>query len=113
MSLILTLLFNNVFALFVGMSIYAFGFDICNATLYRIILFSCSHGLGAIPAILGMVSVGVFSIGGSLLAIAGTGDNLSSYIIAVAIPAGFAPFLIINLLSDKKNNSVVAESANL
>ncbi|WP_368750210.1 MFS transporter [Klebsiella aerogenes] len=113
LSLILTLLFNNIFVLAVGMSIYAFGFGICNATLYRITLFSCLHGLGAISAMLGMVSVSVFSIGGSLLAIAGAGDSLSSYISAVAIPAGFAPFLIINLLRDKKNNSVVAESANL
>ncbi len=69
LSLILTLLFNNVFVLVVGMSIYAFGFGICNATLYRITLFSCSHGLGAISAMLGMVSVSVFSIGGSLLAL--------------------------------------------
>lgn len=107
LSLTLTLLFNNLFVLVAGMSIYAFGFGISNATLYRITLLSCSHGLGAISAILGMVSVSIFSIGGSLLAIAGAGDNLISYIIAVAIPAGIASFLIINLLSDN-NNSVVA-----
>ncbi len=41
------------------------------------------------------------------------GDSRGSYIIAVTILADFAPILIINLLRDKKNNSVVAESANL
>ncbi|EAS9109727.1 hypothetical protein EIV52_22105 [Salmonella enterica] len=33
--------------------------------------------------------------------------------ITIAVLAVLAPFLIINLLSDKKNNSVIAESDNL
>ena len=112
-SLIITLMFDNIFLLVFGMAIYAFGFGICNATLYRITLFSCSQGLGSISAMLGMISVGIFSLGGYLLEIVGAGDNLTNYIIAVAIPSGFAPFLIINLLRNKKNNSLIAESVDL
>ncbi|MCX8959010.1 MFS transporter [Erwinia psidii] len=110
LSLILTPLFNNMVVLIVGLSVYAYGFGICNATLYRVTLFSSSHGLGAISAMLGMVSVGVFSIGGALLALAGAGNSLGSYIIAVAIPAGFAFLLIMNLLRHKERNNAAPGS---
>lgn len=111
-ALILTPQVNNVLVLIVWLSVYAYGFGICNTTLYRITLFSCPYGLGAISAMLGMVSVSIFSIGGSLLVIAGAGNSLSSYIIAVAIPASFASLLIISILRDKANNKVIPDADN-
>ncbi|MBW5405808.1 MFS transporter [Morganella morganii] len=104
LALAMTLLFNNVVSLIIGISIYAYGFGICNAILYRITLYSSSHALGATSAMLGMVSISIFSIGGALLALAGAGNDLICYIIAVTIPAILSLYLIINILRSSENN---------
>ncbi|MGV3344431.1 MFS transporter [Enterobacteriaceae bacterium LUAb1] len=46
-----------------GLSIYAFGCGLVNAGLYRLTLFSSSAGKGSVAAMLGMVSIVVFTLG--------------------------------------------------
>ncbi|MFQ9623492.1 MAG: hypothetical protein ACLR17_20425 [Enterobacteriaceae bacterium] len=64
LALVMTLIWQNIIALIIGMAIYAFGLGICNATLYRLTLFSSEHGKGSVSAMIGMISVAIFSLGG-------------------------------------------------
>ncbi|MBZ0059661.1 MULTISPECIES: MFS transporter [unclassified Leclercia] len=98
-ALISTLLFDSIYVLAAGLGIYAFGLGICNATLYRLTLFSSSHGMGSVSAMLGMISVGIFSLGGTLLALLGAGESLVDFIVLTALPALVALLLIKTLLT--------------
>jgi DHA1 family multidrug/chloramphenicol efflux transport protein-like MFS transporter len=42
LALVMTLIWQNIIALIIGMAIYAFGLGICNATLYRSRYFPAS-----------------------------------------------------------------------
>lgn len=64
LALVMTLIWQNIITLIIGMAIYAFGLGICNATLYRLTLFSSEHGKGSVSAMIGMISVAIFSLGG-------------------------------------------------
>ncbi|MDF2643985.1 MAG: hypothetical protein K0R45_3259 [Pseudomonas sp.] len=90
LALIATLLIDHIVALVSGLALYAFGLGICNATLYRLTLFSSQSGKGAVAAMLGMIPVGLFALGISLLAALGAGDGLADYITAAAAPAFLA-----------------------
>lgn len=90
LALVATLITGHIAALAGGMALYAFGVGICNATLYRLTLFSSESGKGAVSALLGMIPVAIFASGIYLLTALGAGDSLAAYIIAVAIPSCFA-----------------------
>ncbi|GLR09812.1 multidrug transporter MdfA [Mixta theicola] len=100
-ALVMTLFFENIIALVVGMAIYSFGLGICNATLYRLTLFSSEDGKGAVSAMMGMVSVSIFGLGGALLAALGAGNSLSAYIISVFLPGIIAVLLIVYIFRDR------------
>lgn len=102
LALVLTLMCENIIALIIGMAIYAFGLGICNATLYRLTLFSSEHGKGSVSAMIGMISVAIFSLGGALMAGLGAGNSLSAYIIAAITPMLAALFIMINLFTRQK-----------
>lgn len=53
LALIMTLITGHIIALAAGLALYAFGVGICNATLYRLTLFSSERGKGAVSALLG------------------------------------------------------------
>ncbi|RWR03643.1 multidrug transporter [[Pantoea] beijingensis] len=101
LSLITTLFFNHISALVIGMAIYAFGLGICNTTLYRLTLFSCNDGKGAVSAMMGMISVAIFGLGGALLAALGAGNSLHAYIISVFFPGLISVCLIIYIFSER------------
>ena len=104
LALVMTLIWQNIIALIIGMAIYAFGLGICNATLYRLTLFSSEHGKGSVSAMIGMISVAIFSLGGALMAGLGAGDSLSAYIIAATIPMLAALFIIVNIFTRQKRS---------
>ncbi|MDM6938115.1 MFS transporter, partial [Klebsiella michiganensis] len=97
LALVMTLIWQNIITLIIGMAIYAFGLGICNATLYRLTLFSSEHGKGSVSAMIGMISVAIFSLGGALMAGLGAGNNLIAYITAATIPMLAALFIIVNI----------------
>ncbi len=106
-ALISTLLFDTIYVLAAGLGIYAFGLGICNATLYRITLFSSPHAMGSVSAMLGMISVGIFSLGGTLLALLGAGESLRDFIVLTALPA-LAALLLIKPLLTRTDEPVAA-----
>lgn len=112
LALILTLICENIIALIIGMAIYAFGLGICNATLYRLTLFSSEHGKGSVSAMIGMISVAIFSLGGALMAVLGAGNSLSAYIIAAIIPMLSALFIMINLFTRQKRKKTQITASN-
>ncbi|WP_420799174.1 MFS transporter [Klebsiella pasteurii] len=112
LALILTLICENIIALIIGMAIYAFGLGICNATLYRLTLFSSEHGKGSVSAMIGMISVAIFSLGGALMAGLGAGNSLSAYIIAAIIPMLSALFIMINLFTRQKRKKTQITASN-
>lgn len=98
-ALVSTLLFDHIVVLAAGLGIYAFGLGICNATLYRLTLFSAPQGMGSVSAMLGMISVSIFSLGGAALTLLGAGESLRAFIVCTALPALAALMLIKPLLS--------------
>ncbi|MGM1328537.1 MFS transporter, partial [Klebsiella michiganensis] len=104
LALVMTLIWKNIITLIIGMAIYAFGLGICNATLYRLTLFSSEHGKGSVSAMIGMISVAIFSLGGALMAGLGAGNNLIAYITAATIPMLAALFIIVNIFTRQKRS---------
>ncbi|HDX8825055.1 MFS transporter [Klebsiella michiganensis] len=104
LALVMTLIWQNIITLIIGMAIYAFGLGICNATLYRLTLFSSEHGKGSVSAMIGMISVAIFSLGGALMAGLGAGNNLIAYITAATIPMLAALFIIVNIFTRQKRS---------
>lgn len=68
-----------------GLAMYALGLGMSNAALYRLALFSSPDGKGLVSAMIGMLSITVMGIGGSLIAIVGGGDNLQSFCLWAAL----------------------------
>lgn len=108
LALIITLIFQNIIALIFGMAIYAFGLGICNATLYRLTLFSSELGKGCVSAMIGMISVAIFSVGGALMAALGAGDSLCAYIIAAIFPILAALLIMLKMFSHQLKNKMKA-----
>ena len=69
-----------------GLSLYALGLGMGNAALYRLALFTSDDSKGLVSAMVGMISIAVMSVAGSLLASLGAGDSLESF----ALMAGIA-----------------------
>ncbi|WP_293931718.1 MFS transporter [Iodobacter sp.] len=85
-----TLLTGHLLAVVLGLTIYAFGMGICNATLYRQTLFASESSKGTVAAMLGMISVATIGLGSSALALLGAGTSLAAFAIAASIGAGLA-----------------------
>ncbi|MFC4157935.1 MFS transporter [Chitinimonas lacunae] len=77
-----TWLWPSVPALVAGLTLYTVGLGICNATLYRLTLFSSDASKGVVSAMLGMISVAILGLGGSVLAACGAGNGLTDFAIA-------------------------------
>ncbi|NUT87212.1 MFS transporter [Pseudomonas corrugata] len=69
-----------------GLSLYALGLGMGNAALYRLALFASDDSKGLVSAMVGMISIAVMSVAGSLLALLGAGNSLESF----ALMAGIA-----------------------
>jgi DHA1 family multidrug/chloramphenicol efflux transport protein-like MFS transporter len=99
LALLATLASGQPWALVLGLTVYALGLGVCNATLYRLTLFSSESGKGAVSAMLGMISVGIFGLGGSALASFGAGTSLAHFAGAAAITAALSAGPLYRLLA--------------
>lgn len=79
-----------------ALSVYAIGLGMGNAALYRLALFASEDSKGLVSAMVGMISIAVMSVAGSLLALLGAGASLESFALMVGI-AGFCCLLPLHL----------------
>lgn len=98
-ALFSTLHTESITALVSGLSIYAAGFGICSAIVYQQTLALSKGANGKASALLGVLNVAIYAIGGVSLAVLGAGDNLKHFILLVSIPAGIAVTLLFSLLA--------------
>ncbi|MCH4901679.1 MULTISPECIES: MdfA family multidrug efflux MFS transporter [unclassified Pseudomonas] len=71
--------------LMTGLALYAVGLGMSNAALYRLALFSSDDSKGLVSAAIGMISIAVMGIGGSLIAAIGGGTRLESFALWAAL----------------------------
>ncbi|WP_433899791.1 MFS transporter [Pseudomonas sp. PSE1(2024)] len=71
--------------LMTGLGLYAVGLGMSNAALYRLALFSSNDSKGLVSAAIGMISIAVMGVGGSLIAAIGGGTRLESFAIWAAL----------------------------
>lgn len=71
--------------LMTGLALYAVGLGMSNAALYRLALFSSDDSKGLVSAAIGMISIAVMGVGGSLIAAIGGGTRLESFAIWAAL----------------------------
>ncbi|WP_085696412.1 MdfA family multidrug efflux MFS transporter [Pseudomonas sp. B26(2017)] len=71
--------------LMTGLALYAVGLGMSNAALYRLALFSSDDSKGLVSAAIGMISIAVMGVGGSLIAATGGGNRLESFAILAAL----------------------------
>jgi MFS transporter, DHA1 family, multidrug/chloramphenicol efflux transport protein len=98
-SLSATLYTGTTIALVSGLSIYAAGFGVCSAIIYQQALALSKGATGKASALLGVLNVVIYAIGGALLAVMGAGDDLKHFIMLVSIPAAIAVTLLFSHLA--------------
>ncbi|MGP6429445.1 MFS transporter [Pseudomonas paraglycinae] len=86
LTLIVTALTSlSLAGLMTGLALYAVGLGMSNAALYRLALFSSDDSKGLVSAAIGMISIAVMGIGGSLIAAIGGGTRLESFALWAAL----------------------------
>ncbi|WP_129972782.1 MULTISPECIES: MFS transporter [unclassified Pseudomonas] len=86
LTLIVTALSSlSLAGLMTGLALYAVGLGMSNAALYRLALFSSDDSKGLVSAAIGMISIAVMGVGGSLIAAIGGGTRLESFAILAAL----------------------------
>jgi len=68
----------------VGLAMCALGLGMSNAALYRLALFSSDDSKGLVSAMVGMLSIAVMGVGGTLVAAFGGAENLRSFALCAA-----------------------------
>ncbi|MFW9081483.1 MFS transporter [Pseudomonas sp. P2757] len=68
-----------------GLAVYAVGLGMSNAALYRLALFSSDDSKGLVSAAVGMISIAVMGLGGSLIAVIGGATGLESFALCAAL----------------------------
>lgn len=89
------------------LSVYAIGLGMSNAALYRLALFSSDDSKGLVSAMVGMISIAVMGVGGSIIAALGAGDSLEAF----ALMAGLAGLLCLLPLRLFLRRSHIAHAA--
>ena len=77
------------------LALYAVGLGMCNAALYRVALFCSDDSKGLVSAMIGMISIAVMGIGGSVIAAIGGGSSLGFF----ALWASFGGLMCLPFLS--------------
>lgn len=72
-------------ALIAGLALYAVGLGMSNAVLYRLALFRSDDSKGLVSAAIGMISIAVMGVGGSLIAAVGGGLRLDYFALWAAL----------------------------
>ncbi|MBX9407158.1 MFS transporter [Pseudomonas baetica] len=86
-----------------GLSLYAVGLGISNAALYRLALFSTDDSKGLVSAMIGMLSIAVMGVGGSIIAAMGGGTRLELFAICAALSGLMCLPLLHGFLRAAKN----------
>lgn len=97
----LALATENLLLIISGMTIYAFGMGIGNASLYRLTLFASDSGKGVVAAMLGMVSIAIIGLGSILLSALGAGESLATFAAAASVAVGLALWPLRRLLKQR------------
>ncbi|WP_431081793.1 MFS transporter [Pseudomonas thivervalensis] len=85
-TLVIASQFSLSLSVLIGaLSVYAIGLGMGNAALYRLALFASEDSKGLVSAMVGMISIAVMSVAGSLLALLGAGESLESFALMVGI----------------------------
>lgn len=98
LTMLLTQIHPTVTIVVIGLAVYGFGFGLGNAILYRLTLFSSTQSMGAASAVMGMISVGIVSLGGQFVSTLDISQRLNGYAAAASVPALVAVLLIILML---------------
>lgn len=85
-----------------SLALYGVGLGICNATLYRLALFSTDDSKGLVSAMIGMISIAVMGIGGSIIAAIGGGTRLELFALWSALGGLMCLPLLHGFLHDAK-----------
>lgn len=67
------------------LSLYGIGLGMSNAVLYRLALFSSEDSKGLVSAMIGMISISIMGVAGSLIAALGAGDSLEAFALMASI----------------------------
>jgi DHA1 family multidrug/chloramphenicol efflux transport protein-like MFS transporter len=71
--------------LITGLGVYALGLGMSNAALYRLALFASDDSKGLVSAMIGMLSIAVMGVGGSVIAVIGGAGSLESFALWAAL----------------------------
>ncbi|MCU0070333.1 MFS transporter [Pseudomonas koreensis] len=96
----------SLIAVIVGLALYAVGLGMSNAALYRLALFSSDDSKGLVSAAIGMISIAVMGVGGSLIAAIGGGTRLESFAIWAALGGLLSLPVLYRFLSNVPTDSV-------
>ncbi|MBP5968105.1 MFS transporter [Pseudomonas iridis] len=85
-----------------SLALYAVGLGISNAALYRLALFCSDDSKGLVSAMVGMISIAVMGIGGSIIAAIGGGTRLEFFALWAALGGLMCLPLLLWFLQDAK-----------
>ncbi|PTT32121.1 MdfA family multidrug efflux MFS transporter [Pseudomonas sp. HMWF021] len=91
----------SLLPLVVGLAFCALGLGMSNAALYRLALFSSDDSKGLVSAMVGMLSIAVMGVGGTLAATFGGADDLRSFALCAAFGGLLSLPLVYRLLRQR------------
>ena len=98
------LLWKGLVPVVASLALYAVGLGISNAALYRLALFCTDDSKGLVSAMVGMISIAVMGIGGSLVAVLGGGTHLEFFALLSAFGGLMCLPFLHGFLQDRHND---------
>lgn len=93
-------------AVVASLALSAVGLGMSNAALYRLALFASDDSKGLVSALIGMISIAVMSLGGSLIAFIGGGTRLELFSLFAAVSGLMCLPLLTGLLQGNHPDGV-------
>ncbi|BBP71007.1 multidrug transporter MdfA [Pseudomonas sp. Seg1] len=88
-----------------SLALYAVGLGMSNAALYRVALFCTDDSKGLVSAMIGMISIAVMGVGGTLIATLSGGTHLELFALLSAFGGLMCLPFLHGILQDGNNNS--------
>lgn len=92
-----------------SLALYAVGLGMSNAAVYRLALFASDDSKGLVSALVGMISIAVMGLGGSLIAAIGGGARLELFALYAAFSGLMCLPLVQGLLQRNRPDSASAQ----
>lgn len=92
-----------------SLALYAIGLGMSNAAVYRLALFASDDSKGLVSALVGMISIAVMGLGGSLIAAIGGGARLELFALYAAFSGLMCLPLVQGLLQRNRPDSASAQ----